>query len=261
MELKELQVGLHDLRKLLSTSLKTKFTFSSEVWVWLVDVFVDHPTLGNSAIVDVGGMLYAVPYTDKGVLEPTDTWVQVIRQYTPVETVTATTSESDEDITELGSITILESDDGVKALRLKLLIIEKGFGNKRDNHYYGKPLLEKDAHKLVGVKMYVTNHKANETNVRNEVAVIMSSEYSEAHNGIVAVAGVFDDAFANNVRNRKELGVLESLHCSISASGLVDKKPIEVGGRKGINVAEFKVFRSVDFVTKAGAGGTALAVL
>ncbi len=236
-------------------------------------MFVAHPTLGDSVIVihSTDRSMYSVKFAEDkdGTirLSPASEWEQVIQEYTPVNkdepTIGGTASEeSAETYEEVASISIEESDinmeDMYSPLTLKMRLIEQGFGNPRDKHYYSKEQLVRDAHKFVGIKMYTTNHVSRETNERNEVAQIVASAYSESHNGIMAEVAVFDPMFARKVRNRAKLKLLGGLHCSIKSDGTSYTKPFTIGEQTGKLVKEFTEVHTVDFVSRAGAGGTAV---
>lgn len=159
---------------------------------------------------------------------------------------------------------IFEEADGVEPaapLMLNVAIIQPGWGNKRDNHYYSEAMLRKHAGVFEKAKMYTTDHKESERSERTEVSQILECpvDFTEAGAPIARV-GVFDEVFAQKVRNRAELGVLNDLHCSIVASGQV-KENFELNGRKGREVTAINEVWAVDWVTKAGAGGHALNIL
>ena len=146
-------------------------------------------------------------------------------------------------------------------LKMEMAVIYPGFGNTKDNNYYSKELLmsEKVAKALEGVKMYPTDHKSNEYSERLEVAVIDKvSRYSPEGAPIVEVT-VFDPDFAEKTRNRAEGNKLHTLECSIAASGRAVNG--EVNGKKAKIVKEIDEFFSVDFVTRAGAGGKTVGLL
>jgi len=69
---------------------------------------------------------------------------------------------------------------------------------------------------------------------------------------------VHDPDFAEATRNRAKLGTLDSLECSILAAGRAKKGLVD--GKKANIVEAITQAHSVDFVSKAGAGGRALAL-
>lgn len=149
--------------------------------------------------------------------------------------------------------------NGSGPLILEVAVIEPGWGNKRDAHYYPAEMLEKHAGVFSGVKMYATDHRPEERSVRTEVSEILECPAGFTESGApIAKVGVFDETFAQNVRNRDRLGTLNNLHCSILASGMA--KEGEVDGKKGKIVESITEAYSVDWVTRAGAGGHALRI-
>jgi len=144
-------------------------------------------------------------------------------------------------------------------LRLDVGIIKVGPGNARDNHYYTDALLERDGGIFKGAKMYATDHRNDEKSVRTEVSlledVVGVREFADGRY-LVGKAVVFNPDFAEDVRNRADAGVLNSLHCSILAKG--SAKPGKVGETEYNIVQEITDSQSVDWVTRAGAGGHAL---
>jgi len=260
IKLEELSTTLNMLSTSLRRSLKEDFRVL-DGYTYIVDVFIDHPEHGNAVIVKHTGdnKLYRVPFNEVDneiKLAKTMEWEEVVIQYK----VISQESNSDEvSVDELATISIVESEEG-KPLILNMRLIETGFGNKRNNHYYSEKLLQESASQFVGVKMYVTEHRLNEVNVRNEVAQILEANYDNNKKGIVAKVGVFDESFATNIRNRQALGILDGLACSIRAVGTTYAKQFEINDRKGRMVKEFTKVLSVDFVTAAGAGGKALSI-
>lgn len=151
--------------------------------------------------------------------------------------------------------------NGSGPLRMKVALIEPGLGNAKDSHLYEREMLERDAHLFKGVKMYATDHKRDETNVRTEVSQVLRCPVEFTDTGApVAEVGVFDPQFAQMVRNREQLGVLDGLHCSIRAKGKV-KRNVEFGGQKVNRVEAIIAAESVDWVSQAGAGGRALSLV
>ena len=159
------------------------------------------------------------------------------------------------------ALSIIEGDNGSGApLKLRFAVIEPGFGNKKMNRYYPAQMLRENAHKFKGVKMYATNHKASEKSVRTEVGIVLDCPVGYTNTGgIIGEAGIFDAAFAQNIRNRAELGVLNSLEDSIIGEG--DMRKGKVNGEGAFIVEDIKTVASIDWVTKAGAGGRALEIV
>jgi len=148
-------------------------------------------------------------------------------------------------------------DDEPDPLELDIVVIEPGWGNSKDNHYYSAEMLAAHAGAFGGAKMYATNHKADEKNVLTEVSQVLECPVGFTETGApIARVGVFDNAFAESIRNRAALGKLEDLHVSILANGTA--RAYEENGRKGKYVETISSGAGVDWVTRAGAGGHAL---
>jgi hypothetical protein len=106
--------------------------------------------------------------------------------------------------------------------------------------------------------MYATDHRPEEKSVRTEVAVIESIIGFTDDGAPIGRAVVFDPDFAEATRNRAMAGQLSTLECSILAKGKI--KAGKVDGKKTNIVEAITSASSVDLVTKAGAGGQALAI-
>ena len=171
------------------------------------------------------------------------------------------TSETAEFEIDGRALTIIENADGNSApLKLRFAIIEPGFGNRKMNRYYAPEMLRENAAKFKGAKMYTTNHRDAEKSVRTEVGIILESPvgYTET-GGVIGEAGIFDEAFASSIRNRAALGVLGSLENSVYGDGTMRKG--RVNGKDAMVVESIDTVSSVDWVTKAGAGGRALEIV
>lgn len=143
-------------------------------------------------------------------------------------------------------------------LFMNVRLIRPGWGNRRDNHYYPKHVLKRDANVFNEIKMHVTNHKNDEQNDRFWVSTIVEAgkRFDDDGAPIVRVA-VHEPDFARRVRNLAELNLLHMLQCSIVASGQA-KPNYKENGRSGSLVERITYAKSVDWVTAAGAGGQAL---
>lgn len=164
---------------------------------------------------------------------------------------------------EAGAVLALVAEDDAPTpksardpLLLDVVLIQPGFGNKKDNHYYPKETLARDAKVFEGAKMYTTDHKEGEKSERTEVSQIERITGFAESGAPIARVVVFDPDFAEKTRNRGRAGTLDSLHCSILASGRARRGTID---GQGANIIEaITAAQSVDWVTKAGAGGHAL---
>jgi hypothetical protein len=177
----------------------------------------------------------------------------------PVEKESETVMESFAEA-EASTVLMLEEEaqpDNV--LRMDIAIIRPGWGNKVDNHYYSAEMLRNCAQNFSGAKMYETDHVQSEKNTRTWVSTITDIVgYTEDGAPIGRVA-IHDPNFAERVRNLNKAGLLSKMECSIYASGKA-ASGFELDGRKGKQVLEISDVSSVDWVTKAGAGGRALAL-
>jgi len=151
----------------------------------------------------------------------------------------------------------LPAADGNRApLLLDVALIKPGWGNKRDNRYYPAEMLKRDAKIFEGVKMYTTNHREGEKSVRTEVSQIQGIIGFTDGGAPIAKVAIHDPDFAEATRNRARLNTLTSLECSILATGRV--KAGKIDGKKANVVEAIVSAQSVDWVTRAGAGGHAL---
>lgn len=158
------------------------------------------------------------------------------------------------------AIGLVESEPTSTGARAPLLmdvaLIRPGWGNKTDNRYYSREMLARDAKVFEGAKMYTTDHRQGEKSVRTEVSQVQEIIGFTDDGAPIARVAVHDPDFAEAARNRAKLKTLESLECSILARGKI--RSGEVDGRKGFIVEAITDKHSVDWVTRAGAGGHAL---
>lgn len=167
----------------------------------------------------------------------------------------------DEMMVELSESALLtslqEGDTG--PLHAVVRIIRPGWGNKTHNHYYPKDVLQRDAYQFVGAKMYETDHREHEKSTRTWVSTI--EDILGFDNGApLAKVAVHDTDFAERLKNLQKLGMLGKMECSIYANGLA-KKGFKMDGREGKQVEAITNVSSVDWVTKAGAGGAAVSLM
>lgn len=150
-------------------------------------------------------------------------------------------------------------EDGQGPLTLKVKLIEPGFGNKRDGHYYPANILKRDAHVFEGAKMYETDHKDAEKSTRTWVSTVRKVVGFSDTGAPLAEVVVHDPGFARRVRNLAKSEMLGAMACSILASGNVKRG--RVGDQQAKIVEAITDAQSVDWVTRAGAGGQALAIM
>ena len=144
------------------------------------------------------------------------------------------------------------------------VLLEPGWGNTRDNFFYPKEMLQRDAGKFVGSKMYETNHKQSEKSTRTWVSTITECPVGITETGApIARAVIHSPDFANRVLNLHEAGLLSKMENSVMAKAI--GKPYSDGTRTGKIIKEFVSENGdpagdVDWVTRAGAGGRILKV-
>jgi len=251
-------------------------------------VFMGHPEMGDSIIVSDRdeNKIYAVKYeqSDDGIeFSPRGEWQEVKLSYKFIalrpqsqepETMGGEEAQELEEvevnetagtagvtitghalgISEIGDV----ANGGTKPLKMEVVPIRPGWGNRRDNNYYSETALKNGAPLFSKVKMFETNHIEAETNNRNWVSTIIDTSRFTESGEPISVVGVHDPAFAQKVLNLSELNLLGMLECSIRGHGRVRQGDFELGGRKGKYVEELTDISSVDWVSKAGAGGRAL---
>lgn len=160
-----------------------------------------------------------------------------------------------------GSVTLIdEAATQDSSARLDVVFIRPGFGNTRDNNYYSTDMLRENAPKFVGAKMYETDHKAGEKNTRTWVSTVTRLKGFTDDGAPIGEVAIHDPNFAQRVRNLKELGLIEKMECSVLADATAEKGSFEFGGRSGKKIKEIVRVDSIDWVTRAGAGGHAVAI-
>lgn len=173
---------------------------------------------------------------------------------------------------DMMEIAISESGDGIQVaevskgqeagrrgpLKMRIRLIKPGWGNQTDKHYYPPEILRRDANVFEGAKMYATDHRDSDKSVRTEVSVIDKIIDFAPDGSPIAEVTVFNPDFAEDVRNRADTEKLGTLECSILAKGTARKG--EIDGRKANVVEAITRAESVDWVTRAGAGGQALSL-
>jgi cation transport regulator len=166
--------------------------------------------------------------------------------------------EEDVELAESAFLTEIQEAD-VGPLHAVVRIIRPGWGNKTHNHYYPKDVLRRDAHKFIGAKMYETDHRPQEKSTRTWVSTIEDIVGFDGGAPLAKVA-VHDQGFGERLKNLDKLGILDKMECSIYANGLA-KKGFKLDGREGKQVESITDVSSVDWVTKAGAGGAAVSLV
>jgi hypothetical protein len=157
------------------------------------------------------------------------------------------------------------TDDREGPLVLKVKLIEPGFGNKRDGHYYPAEMLKRDSHVFDGAMMFETDHVQGEKSTRTWVSDVRKVVGFSDTGAPIAEVVVHHPGFAKHVRNLAQQkdangeSMLKHLSCSILASGNVKRGKID--GTDARIVEAITDAQAVDWVTRAGAGGQALAIM
>jgi len=154
------------------------------------------------------------------------------------------------------SISEGEATEGkVVPLNLDIAIIEPGWGNSKDSHYYPREMLETNSSVFIGAKMYESDH-SDDKSTRTWVSTVKGiTGFTETGAPIGRVV-VHDRSFAERLMALAEAELINKMECSILASGKA--KGGEVDGKKANIVESITEVASVDWVTRAGAGGRAL---
>jgi hypothetical protein len=139
-----------------------------------------------------------------------------------------------------------------------LQIIKPGPGNTRDNNFYPKDVLKRDAKVFEGADLFVTDHNSSERNERNKVGKIRNVVGFTEDGAPIGRAVIYDPDLAEKTRNRAAAGEMPTLECSILGDGKMS--PGKVGDKEYNIVTEISRIDAVDFVSKAGAGGAAIKV-
>lgn len=141
-------------------------------------------------------------------------------------------------------------------MAVDVAFIEPGWGNEHDKHYYPAEVLKRDAHVFEGAKMYETDHRQQEKSTRTWVSTISTISGFTETGAPVARVIVHDEDFAKRLKALSEAAMLEKMECSILALG--EAKKGKVDGKEANIVERITEAQSVDWVTRAGAGGRAL---
>ncbi len=163
--------------------------------------------------------------------------------------------------TEIMEFTELEPTESDKTcLHIDIIPIQPGWGNKRDNHYYPRPMLESCASRFIGAKMYESDHRDEEKSTKTWVSTITEMKGFTPDGAPIARVAVHNADFADRLRRLHSEGILNRMECSILANGTV-KAGYTEGDRSGKVVEEISDVISVDWVTRAGAGGQVLSLV
>ena len=257
------ETGLQAKARAAQDALNAKFrkdrepAVAYETELWAEEVFEDDELMGNAVIVMDKGERWAVPYTKKGseyeFLDRSE-WRRVRQrwEYAEVEM---------EEFAEAASgraMRLVEADGrSVVPLHIEVVLIEPGFGNKKDNHYYPRNVLERDAKVFSNAKMYESDH-GNDKSTRLWVSTIKEIKGFTESGAPIGLVSVHDPNFATRILALEADGLLGRMECSILANGTARKGKVD--GRTVKIVEGITEASSVDWVTRAGAGGRALSL-
>ena len=242
---------------------------------WVDDVYMDHPQLGTCLICSNEGKTFCVPFTiDEAAstvnFAATEQWKPVYRTYAFVDETPAAEAapaaeaepeavEAKEALVESfsGGVSLVEADKAeASTLTMDVQLIRPGFGNSAHNHYYPAEVLKRDAKVFEGAKMYESDHRPGEKSTRTWVSTVKEIVGFTSDGAPIGRVIVHDPNFAERVRNLNSAGLLDKMECSILAEGTAKKGKAE---NRDANIVESIVSaQSVDWVTRAGAGGKAL---
>ncbi len=154
---------------------------------------------------------------------------------------------------------LIEEADG--KMEADIVLIEPGFGNLRDKHYYSKDIIKKYAHLFEGAKMHATGHNEDSHgDVRNWVATVKEAGKRFASNGAaLARIAIHNKDFWSQLKSLKEHGLLHKMANSILAVGLARKGLAD--GKEANIVESILKAKTVDFVGAAGAGGRVMQLI
>lgn len=159
-----------------------------------------------------------------------------------------------DNITFLGSL-LTEADKAVGKYPVK--VIQPGWGS---SGYYSETVLAASAQLFEGAQMFWNHPKSSdnyerpERDLRDLAGVLTNVRYEETNaNG----AGIYGDAIVFEPFREALNEIGPYIGVSIRAGGKVHEGEAE--GRAGLLVEEINLVQSVDFVTRAGAGGKVLA--
>ena len=303
--LTEFDKPLDEFSSMVRSAFRSNFKPANEnEYIWVRDVFLDHPTFGNGVVAEFQGINYLAPFEidedEEIMFSSIDSWKEVELTWRYVEenpTMPIQQSqggeEEESEHQELAEVEIKENDetpiemkineafnisesvssifvneseykekrgtDRRSSLKAEMQFIAPGFGNSRDNNYYPKELMPKIAPRFEGAYIFLTDHIENEKNEKNKVGQIDKVVRYTSDGAPIAEITIFDPDTAEKTRNRAEAQKLHTLECSIAAHGSSVKG--EVNGKKCNIVKEIDQVYSVDFVSRAGAGGKTVGLL
>ncbi|WP_113674076.1 hypothetical protein [Vallitalea guaymasensis] len=196
---------------------------------------------------------YQVPYTlnNEDITVGEFTEVEKETNYKPV--VKVNTGAEVQNVESVKKVKLEESNKlEDEKMEIEITIIEEGFGNEVDNHYYTQQAVESGKDVFKGKKMFcdhptrTSNRERPERSLRDWVATIKETWVDG--DKLKGKAKVHADWFWKLVKEAySEIGVSINAYGKAS-KGMVDNKTAYI-------ISEITRGKSVDFVTEAGAGG------
>ena len=252
------ELSLEEVKDTIRTMLRAQM-LPLKVWPYVTSTYSDYVIVqmeGESTPTKYYKYDYTLVQEGSGV--ELSTPVEVVRRviYEPIVTVQES-AKADFDLefislTEAKKGPIVGSDN-----KIKVKLVQPGWGASA---YYSSEMLERDAKIFEGAKMYWNHQTEAESKERPEgdldklAAQIVTTPVYEANGpkgpGVYAEAQVFSKYKDSIEELAPYIGV------SIRAGGVGKKGTIE--GREGMIAESLTAARSVDFVTKPGAGGEVL---
>lgn len=159
-----------------------------------------------------------------------------------------------EKLTIMGSL--LTEADATAPVRYPVKVIQPGWGS---SGYYSEAVLQAAAHMFEGAQMFWNHPKSSdnyerpERDLRDLAGVLMNTHYEETN---ASGAGVYGEAIVFEPFRETLDEIAPYIGVSIRAGGKVHEGEAE--GRAGYLVDSIDLVQSVDFVTRAGAGGKVL---
>lgn len=159
-----------------------------------------------------------------------------------------------EKLTIMGSL--LTEADATAPVRYPIKVIQPGWGS---SGYYSEAVLQSAAHMFEGAQMFWNHPKSSdnyerpERDLRDLAGVLMNTHYEESN---ASGAGIYGEAIVFEPFKETLDEIAPYIGVSIRAGGKVHEGEAE--GRAGYLVDSIDLVQSVDFVTRAGAGGKVL---
>lgn len=143
-------------------------------------------------------------------------------------------------------------------MTLDVVLIEPGPGNAQDGHFYPAEVLRRDAGVFKGAKMFATDHRQEDKNMGTWVSTVKSCPVGFTRTGgPIARVVVHKEWFAKDCRALQKEDLLDRMECSIIGTGKAKAGKV---GETEYSIVESITEGGADWVTRAGAGGRALAI-